>query len=167
MSEWGGANCRLKMTIFHFNFKSARGANYKKYGKWHVRPRRYGVLFYKPVIKWPAGDLWSLLWIKSVTISPYFLFCQQQIQTATLNWFVKELSNKVTALLRRQKMFWPTKWLKWNRVLFLIFIKAGYTTSRCSRLMRGNDTGAQGQQWWWTGVVMWVGRGSNDFGQGQ
>ena len=27
-----GANWRLKMTMFHFNFKSAQGANYRKYG---------------------------------------------------------------------------------------------------------------------------------------
>ena len=32
MSVGGGANCRLKMTMFQFNFKSARGANYRKYG---------------------------------------------------------------------------------------------------------------------------------------
>ena len=32
MSVRGGANCRLRMTMFHFNFKSARGANYRKYG---------------------------------------------------------------------------------------------------------------------------------------
>ena len=32
MSVRGGANYRLKITTFHFNFKSARGANYRKYG---------------------------------------------------------------------------------------------------------------------------------------
>ena len=32
MSEYGGANCRLEMTMLHFSFKSARGANYRKYG---------------------------------------------------------------------------------------------------------------------------------------
>ena len=32
MSKLGGAYCRLKITISYFNFKSARGANYRKYG---------------------------------------------------------------------------------------------------------------------------------------
>ena len=28
----GGANYRVKMALLNFNFKSARGANYRKYG---------------------------------------------------------------------------------------------------------------------------------------
>ena len=33
----GGANCKLEIVMFHFDFKSARGAYYKKYGSCNAK----------------------------------------------------------------------------------------------------------------------------------